>query len=181
MQLHRVACLVVAAGVLLTACGTPERVHTVDDTRDFGGTPILLTHALPNGLSAVGVDGPRLLAGCNALQPRVATLITGHAPVFTGRHCEWNGIDGPAVIVGMIEHTGASFTLDETRTFIDHERTISGVGQRAVYDTESHALYIIISNRLWYVQLVGSAAANPSALPTLVSLGRALARTPAVQ
>ena len=43
------------------------------------------------------------------------------------------------------------------------------------YDPDTHALYVVISDRLWYVQLVGTAAADPSAFNIVVALARSLA------
>jgi hypothetical protein len=171
---------------LLAACGSSAGVQTLDHTPDYGGAAIPLTHTLPSGLSSVGVDPVRLVAGCRALDVRVAAAVpevgSGTAAMFDDGRCVWNGPDGPAVIVGMIvETSGASFTLDETKVFTDDERTISGIGQRAVYDPQTHALYVSISNRLWYVQLVGGAAAAPSALQNVSAIGRALANTPGAQ
>jgi hypothetical protein len=173
-----------AAIVLLTACGSPARVQTLDHTGDFGSAAAPLTRPLPSGLGAVGVDGPRLRAGCVGVGSRVAALVPGvgaNAAVFTGRHCEWKDSEGTAVIVGMIEQSGAAFTLDETRVYVDDEQTIPGIGRRAVYDPQTHALYVIIGNRLWYVQLVGAAADSSLALQNVNAIGRALANTPGAQ
>jgi hypothetical protein len=178
MRRHIVATLIVAA-VLLAACGAPARVETLDRTGDFGRVSAPLTHALPVGLSDVGVDGRRLVAGCMALEPRVAALVPdlgadgARAPRFVDHHCEWTGASRTALVVGMIDHGGAASDLGETILFIDHDRPVTGVGGRAVYDPETRTLYVIIGDRLWYMQLVGPAA-GASALPTLVALGRLL-------
>jgi hypothetical protein len=187
MRYRTVACLL-GAVVLVAACGAPARVETLDRTGDFGRVATPLPHALPSGLSDVDVDGPRLVAGCTALETRVAALVpdirangAGGAARFVGRHCEWNGSRGPALAVGMMADSGAASRLDEAVLFLDHERSIVGVGARAVYDPETAALYVVIGDRLWYVQLVGAAAADRSALRILVALGRTLAGTPATR
>jgi hypothetical protein len=181
------ACLLGGA-VLVAACGAPGRVETLDRSGDFGRVATALPHTLPRGLSDVGVDGPRLVAACTALETRVAALVPdigangAHDAVrFVGRHCEWSGRRGPALVVGMIDDSGAASDLDETVLFIDHERSIARVGARSVYDPDTEALYIVIGDRLWYVQLVGTAAADPSALKLLVALGRDLAGIPATR
>jgi hypothetical protein len=174
---HIAACAA-AAIVLLTACGSPASVHTLDHTADFGSTATPLTHALPSGLADAGVDGPRLLAGCNAVNAHTAG--TG-SPVFTGRHCEWAGNSSIPLIVGMIDRSGASFTLNETKVYLDGLRPVDGVGQRAEYDPQSHALYVIIGGRLWYVQLVGKPGLDPAALGHLTMIARVIAGTPAAQ
>jgi hypothetical protein len=176
MRDHPVACLLIAA-VLLAACGAPAHVKTLDHTGDFGGAPAPLTRTLPAGLSDVGVDGPRLVAGCTALDAGVASLVpdVGGAPQLVGSRCEWSGPRGTALVVGMIDHRGAGADLDETILFTDHERSVASVGTRAEYDPDTHALYVVISDRLWYVQLVGTAATDPSAFNIVVTLARSLA------
>ena len=190
MRDHAVAAGGLCGALFLAACGAPARVETLDRTADFGRAATPLTNALPSGLSDVGVDGPRLVEECSALESRVAALVPDiaangadgaqlvSAPRFVGRHCQWSGSGGPALAVGMMADSGASSSLDETVLFIDHDRSVSGVGARAVYDPETTALYVVIGDRLWYVQLVGAAASDPSALETLVALGRDLVGAP---
>ncbi len=183
MRRHAAAALIVSAA-LLAACGAPARVETLDHTDDFGRVAVPLTHALPMGLSDVGVDGPRLVAGCVALEPRVAALVPdigangARGPRFVDHHCEWTGVRATALVVGMIDHGGAASDLDETILSIDHDRPVTGVGGRAAYDPETRTLYVIIGDRLWYVQLVGPAA-DASAASILVAMGRVLTGTAA--
>ena len=137
------ACLLGGA-VLVAACGAPGRVETLDRSGDFGRVATALPHTLPRGLSDVGVDGPRLVAACTARETRAAAPVPdigangAHDAVrFVGRHCEWSGSRGPALVVGMIDDSGAASDLDETVLFIDHERSIARVGARAVYDPDT--------------------------------------------
>ena len=182
------AALVVSSLVLVAACGAPQPVSTYHDSPDYGSVAIPLTHALPTGLSDVGVDGKRLVAGCLALGTRVAALLpnvrangAGSAARFVSRHCEWTDGTTTPLIVGMLVTHGADADLDQTNTHLDHEESVPGIGTRADYDPDTHTLYVILSDRLWYLQLVGAAAKGANDKRTLIALARDLASSPAAR
>ena len=155
----------------------------------LSGAPPPLPRIAAAGSSDVGVDGPRLVAACTALETRAAALVPdigangAHDAVrFVGRHCEWRGSGGSALVVGMIDDSGAASDLDETVLFY-RSRTLDCEGRctRGLRPRHPGALRRHRRPALVRAARGLTAAADPSALKLLVALGRDLVGIPATR
>jgi hypothetical protein len=171
--LARVALAAIAV-VALAACGAPARVRTFDDEPDLvrvAGTTI------PAGFGSTTTNElRRMLDACGAIDAKVATALPGVNHVtLTDAQCQWIAA-APELIVGILTNPGGDAMLDQTATVLKGERTVAGVGDRAVFDPQTRTLYVVKNGRLWYLQLVGSAPGVTA--PTILTvLGRALVQT----
>jgi hypothetical protein len=169
--------------LVLAGCGAPPTVHTIDGEPDLAS----IVAAIPPGFhDAVGVELQRLQSACAEIDHQVG--ISQPPPArfplrfeLVDAQCEWFRATGdgrpgpPEVIIGLLVSAGGGATLDQTVAILDHERSVENVGDRAVFDPQTHTLYVVTADRLWYLQLVGPQPADP--LTGLVHLGRALVRS----
>jgi hypothetical protein len=83
----------------------------------------------------------------------------------------------PALIVGILANPPGRRTLAETTTVLKGERSVEGVGDRAVFDAQTHTLYVLQNGRPWYLQLTGTRE-GVAVRSILTVLGRALVQSP---
>jgi hypothetical protein len=161
------------AVIALAACGNPSRVRTLDGEPDL----VRVLGTVPRGFSpSVTEELERLLAACREIDAIVESRVPGAGHlVLTDGHCQWAGA-APELIIGILANPDGGAVLDQTNMVLKDERTVAGVGDRAAFDPETRALYLVRNGRLWYLQLVGSAP-GVGASAILASLGRALAQT----
>jgi hypothetical protein len=189
-----VATLALIQIAALAACGAPARIQTLDREPDLVR---VAGRTIPPGFGdSVNAELHRLVAACAAIDRNVSRLpgisVPGDAVTqwaLVDGHCEWPGDPdrpggpggpGPDLIVGILASPGGGGVLDQTASILRGERSIAGVGDRAVYDPRTRTLYALAHGRLWYLQLVGSSprADGPGILATL---GRALVKTSAAR
>ncbi len=87
----------------------------------------------------------------------------------------------PWLAIGTIVTSGGSVDLAQTRLHVESEQSLPGLGAEADYVPETRTVYLVISGRLWYVQLIGGAPTEEDARRILVTLGGDLARLRAVR
>ena len=176
----RVVMLTVAvlALVVLGACGAPARIQSVDGEPDL----VKIDGVIPGGFSSsANEELQRLRSACVAIDKQVGTQLPDVAPhgdvtyeAISDGQCQWLPAHGtPELIIGILAHPGGTNALDQTAMVIKDERSMAGVGDRALFDLETRTLYVLKSGRLWYLQLVGPAPAA-AAPKILATLGRAL-------
>jgi hypothetical protein len=177
---------VAVALLTLPACGAPARMQTLDREPDLARID---RGTIPPGFSSpANRELERLRTACTAANrqlgfkggsaPNGAEL---HAELVDGQ-CEWFGVTDsgapgpPRVIIGLLVSTGGGGVLDQTTAVLKRERSVDGVGDRAVFAPQTRTLYLVDHDRLWYVQLVGTApaASDPT---SLVALGRAVVQS----
>jgi hypothetical protein len=185
MHARRATTIIVALALgSLAACGSPAPVRTLDDEPDLAR----IANTIPKGfLAPVAEELRRLKAACTSIDPEVRTQLPQPAAdrVLTlelnDAQCQWLDVDGePQLIVGTLESAHGGTALDETTAVLTGERSVGGVGERAVFDLQTRTLYTQENGRLWYLQLVGSAP-GAAARAILTSLGRALVQTPSAR
>jgi hypothetical protein len=136
---------------LLSACGAPARVRTLDDEPDLArnGTTI----------------SQRLRQTCSLLDTVVRTEIRVRTLELTDGQCEWIELPSltpagrarrPGLFVGLVATSDGGATLDRTTTVLTRERAIPLGRERGVFDPETHTLYVLEHGRLWYLQRTGS-------------------------
>jgi hypothetical protein len=166
--------LAAVAVIALTACGAPARVRTFDGEPDL---VLVRGKTIPPGFSTTTTNElQRMVDACEAIDAEVRTVLPYVSPVaLTDAQCQWVAAT-PELIVGILANPGGGSMLDQTTAVLEGERSVAGVGDRAVFDPQTRALYVVKNERLWYLHLVG--AAPGVAAPTiLASLGRALVQT----
>ena len=167
----------VLALVVLGACGAPARIQSVDGEPDL----VKIDGVIPSGFSSSAHEElQRLRSACIAIDKQVGTQLPDIAPhgdvtyeAISDGQCQWTHLLVPELIIGILAHPGGSNVLDQTAMVIKDERSMAGVGDRALFDLETRTLYVLKSGRLWYLQLVGPAPAA-AAPKILATLGRAL-------
>lgn len=167
------------------ACGSPARIQTLDNQPDLAR----MLGAIPDGFDGfdkqVREELTRLDAACTAIDPEVVNELSAVSPgakSYAGLvdgECHWvNSRDmrvpaPPTLIVGILADPPGGQTLDETTTVLKGERSVDGVGDRAVFDARTRTLYVLQNGRLWYLQLTGTR--EGVAVRSIVTvLGRAL-------
>jgi hypothetical protein len=182
----------VAAGltlIVLAACGAPAHPTTLDREPDLvsvAGTTI------PRGfISSTNEELRRLLGACEAIDANVATALPGvtdrsgitHLALIDAQ-CEWLNTPAgtspgtPELIIGILANPGGGGALDQTTTILTGWRPVAGIADRAVFDPQTRTLYALANDRLWYLQLVGSAP-GVAAPRILTALAGALVKTAA--
>ena len=170
------------AVIALAACGSPERIRTLDGEPDLAH----IDGTVPRGFSSsANEELHRLQDACDAVDravghelPDVHYAKDVKQLALVDGQCQWV-LTGPELIVGILAHPGGGPMLDQTATVIKGERSVAGVGDRAVLDPQTRTLYVVKNDRLWYLQLVGSAP-SVEAPSILVTLGDELVQTHAV-
>jgi hypothetical protein len=179
---RRVAPLVavlVSAAMLIGACGAAQRPQTLDHEAD------LVTFAKLQDLRTSTASGlTRLARACRALQFALQETLDANVAVgsdITDVQCHWtfdfpSGPKGgsPELVVGIVE--GGDYRFHETAKILHGERTVTGVGDEALYDPQSRTLFCIRDGRLWYVEMVGLWEPKYDPQPLTTALARALMR-----
>jgi hypothetical protein len=173
--------------LILTACGAPGPVRTLDGEPDLARID---SGALPSGFSrSANEELTRLRDACIAIDPEVGAVLPEIANAGDVTHlglvdaqCEWGdrGVAGtgpPELIVGILANPGGGTALDQTASVLEGEREVAAVGERAMLDPQTRTLYVLKHSRLWYLQLPGPRA-GVAAPDVLIRLGRALMQTP---
>lgn len=194
MNARRAATWVIVTLALgsLAACGSPARVHTLDDEPDLAR----IAKTIPDGfLAPVRAELRRLNAACTAIDDEVTTQLPKPAAgnfstlELNDAQCQWlevpseapPGVDGePRLIVGTLESAHGGTALDETTSVLTNEKSVDDIGESAVFDLQTRTLYAQQNGRLWYLQLVNSAP-GAAARPILTTLARALVKTPSAR
>ena len=173
MRPHRVA-LIVAACVLVGACGNAPRASTLQhepdratltDDSNVAGVP-----------SAVANDLRLLRAACHAVAPTVVTHEPGTRLEIRDLRCQWISTaasgGAPRVVIGTVD--GGRHRFDETAELLVDDRAVTGVGADARFSTSARLLTTLDAGRLWYVQLVADPATRAQALRVTSAIARAL-------
>jgi hypothetical protein len=166
----RPAALVVAC-LLLAACGAPHGTATLDDEPDLA--------VVTRGAAAAGVrdviahELTRLRGACADIDAVVQHAAPGTQLQIDDVQCQWvaAGSQSPQVVVGIID--GGVYRFHETAKLLNDERTLPGIGDDALYDRHTRALFTVRANRLWYVQRIGETGPLEAA-GTVIPIARAL-------
>ena len=177
--------LIVAAALLLGACGKAPAPRTLDGEIDLAGAGV------PQGLrSSLASDLTRLTRACrapefrNAVDEQLNQATTEFT--ITDVQCQWT-FGAPSLtqrgprqlVVGLIED--GDYRLHETAKLLTNERVIDGVGGDALYDVQSRTLFCARNGRLWYVQMIGNWGPQYDARALTTNLARVLMRERATE
>jgi hypothetical protein len=182
----------VIAVVAFAACGNAAPAQTVGREPDLA---LITLGDVPRGLSGSTLAAvQRLQPACTAIDTRVGAVLPDIAPsgtisslIIEDAECQWLGTPDPSarppfppeLIVGIVD--GGSSRFAETVSVLTDERTVSGVGDEAAFDPQTRTLYTVRADRLWYVQLVGTAPRGAAAQSIATTVARALMATTAAR
>jgi hypothetical protein len=173
--------LAVAACLVLAACGAPHGTATLDHEPDLAG---ITRGSTPAGLrSEIARDVDRLRQSCAEIDPTVRAALRGtvggpdvNPPRLTleDAQCHWASASAgaPQLVVGIVN--GGAYRFHETAKLLKDEQTVGHIGDGALYDPHSRALFVLWNGRLWYVQLVGDPATGDDARQVLTTIAKAL-------
>ena len=174
--MRRRAVLVVTACVLVAACGAPHGTRTLEPDRALltpSSSRDGLQHTTANELDVLARACPRLDGAIGNEVPNASTTST-----IADLRCSWSfGFAAAAgndaqLLVGILED--GNYRFNETGDLLDHERTVTGVGDAALYDSQTRALFALKNGRLWYVQVVGAWPARYPPQTVTTTIARAL-------
>ena len=149
--------LAVAACVLLAGCGAPHGTQTLGHESDLA-QPVDSLQRLHN---TTADDLQHLTRMCPALDGAIGNEVPDAWTTngIDDLHCFWafgfptTAKEDAQLLVGTIN--GGTYRFHETARLLDDEHAVPGVGDAALYDPQSRALFAMRDGRLWYVQLVG--------------------------